>query len=447
MNLLAVVLGALCFLWPAILNGYPLVFSDTGGFLNQALGPDTGWDKPWIYGPFLTPFHACLTLWPAAFGQCLILSAALWLTQVTLGCPNRVRHVVVCIILAAGTAASWFASQLMPDIFAPITVLGLFILAYRPAQLGPATVAAVTLVTAVAIASHLAHLILAAACIGTLALLRWRILWRPAIPLAGALLLLVLANTVAFDRLAISPYGSVFALARLVADGPAREYLRTTCPTRDAPRLCAWQDRLPIDSDAFLWEPHGVMWGGEFGPTLLAPEASSIVAATIRTHPVAVLIAALRNTARQLAMVRVGDSLVPDHLDVTIGKRIGQFFPPAELSRYDAALQPRGELNARAATVAPLHLVLLLLGAVGTATLTNGLRRGHHPLAVFAALVLVALLANAFSTGALSGPHDRYQARIAWLVLLPPLLWISRAPARRPGPLPLLPANARSSVG
>ena len=34
-------------------------------------------------------------------------------------------------------------------------------------------------------------------------------------------------------------------------------------------------------------------------------------------------------------------------------------------------------------------------------------------------MVLAALLANAFATGALSGPHDRYQARIAWLVLLP----------------------------
>ncbi len=39
-----------------------------------------------------------------------------------------------------------------------------------------------------------------------------------------------------------------------------------------------------------------------------------------------------------------------------------------------------------------------------------------------AVLALAGLLANAAATGALSGPHDRYQARIAWLVVLPPLL-------------------------
>ena len=41
-------------------------------------------------------------------------------------------------------------------------------------------------------------------------------------------------------------------------------------------------------------------------------------------------------------------------------------------------------------------------------------------------MVLVALGANAFATGALSKPHDRYQARIAWLLLLPPLLYAAR---------------------
>ena len=32
--------------------------------------------------------------------------------------------------------------------------------------------------------------------------------------------------------------------------------------------------------------------------------------------------------------------------------------------------------------------------------------------------VIVVLLANAAVCGALSGPHDRYQARIAWIVAL-----------------------------
>ena len=45
--------------------------------------------------------------------------------------------------------------------------------------------------------------------------------------------------------------------------------------------------------------------------------------------------------------------------------------------------------------------------------------------------VLVGVLANAAATGALSGPHDRYQARIAWLLPLAGLLAWPATAARR----------------
>jgi hypothetical protein len=49
-----------------------------------------------------------------------------------------------------------------------------------------------------------------------------------------------------------------------------------------------------------------------------------------------------------------------------------------------------------------------------------------------AVCVLVGITANAATTGALSGPHDRYQARIAWLLPLAALLaWPTRP---RPDP-------------
>ena len=56
--------------------------------------------------------------------------------------------------------------------------------------------------------------------------------------------------------------------------------------------------------------------------------------------------------------------------------------------------------------------------------LIAALRRRDMPRAGLAALVLAALLANAFAAGALSKPHDRYQARIAWLLLVPPAFQI-----------------------
>jgi hypothetical protein len=48
--------------------------------------------------------------------------------------------------------------------------------------------------------------------------------------------------------------------------------------------------------------------------------------------------------------------------------------------------------------------------------------RSHSALAGLAVIAFVGVVANAFATGALSGPHDRYAARIAWILLLSPLL-------------------------
>jgi hypothetical protein len=51
------------------------------------------------------------------------------------------------------------------------------------------------------------------------------------------------------------------------------------------------------------------------------------------------------------------------------------------------------------------------------------LEREHTKLVVSFILILwLGVVANAFATGALSKPHHRYQARIAWLLVLPPLL-------------------------
>jgi hypothetical protein len=57
-----------------------------------------------------------------------------------------------------------------------------------------------------------------------------------------------------------------------------------------------------------------------------------------------------------------------------------------------------------------LFLIVLLAEALA--------RRRFHVQARLAATVVVAIVAHAFACGVLSGPHDRYGARIAWLATL-----------------------------
>jgi hypothetical protein len=93
-------------------------------------------------------------------------------------------------------------------------------------------------------------------------------------------------------------------------------------------------------------------------------------------------------------------------------------FIPAEVPAMRKARQQHGELDfslinrvhVPIAHYSLLFLVMLLAEALA--------RRRFHVQAQLAATVVVAIVANAFACGVLSGPHDRYGARIAWLATL-----------------------------
>ncbi|MFC7689372.1 hypothetical protein ACFQY5_06780 [Paeniroseomonas aquatica] len=272
---LALGLGAALLLWPALLNGYPLVFSDTGAFLAQTVEGWAIWDKPFVYGPALHAFHGRLTLWGPALAQGLLLSWLAWLAQRGfLGGARPGRHLALCAGLAAGSAAPWFTAQLMPDILAPALVLALALLGFAADRLSRAEALGLQGVAALAAAAHLSHLPLAAALVLLVlaATRRARPALRCAAPLGAAVALLLAGNLATQGRLAVSPYGAVFALARLVADGPAARTIAARCPDAGW-QLCRWAGRLPTDSDLFLWSGDGPVWSP--GPMGSCPAARS----------------------------------------------------------------------------------------------------------------------------------------------------------------------------
>ncbi|WP_431270982.1 hypothetical protein [Dankookia sp. P2] len=423
--------GAALLVWPAALNHYPLVFSDTGALLAQTVQGWAIWDKPLVYGPLLHALHWRVTLWLPLAGQGLVLSWLVWLVQRSLGGATAGRHVLLCAGLAAATAAPWFTALLLPDWLAPALVLATYLLGFAWDGLGRAERAGVALLALLAAAAHLSHLPIAAALV--LLVLAVRRTARPALrcalPLAGAMALLLATNAWAHGRFALSPYGAVFALARLVGDGPAARTVEARCPAAGW-HLCRWAGRLPRDSDDFLWSGEGPVWAARAdgaapgGPISLAPEAAAILAETLWREPLGVLRAAAGNAWRQLGMVRVGDTLGPENLQASVARQLALGFPPAEQARFAASLQARGVLPAAAAPFLLLHPAALLLGAAGV-LLASWRARGR--MLGLMLCVLVGLGANALATGALSGPHDRYQARIAWLLPLAALLAAPRA--------------------
>ncbi len=420
-SFLAILFGGALFVWPALWNGYPLLYSDTHVFINQPTPGFFNWDKPFIYGPWMLPFHAWQSLWGVVLVQGILISNLVWLTQQVFGVARPLRHLLLCGVLSLLTGASWFVSLLMPDIFSGMVVLSIFILGFSK-QLSKSMTVWVSLLGALAIAVHLSHLVIAAACLCVVLVFRWRRFLYAVLPLVIALFSLVGTTMYAFNKVAVSPFGSVFMLARMSADGNVKSVLEKYCPEKSW-TLCAWTDRLAKDSDSFMWDPKGPVWSHPGGPIGLAPEASEIVALTLRTRPMPLLWSALQNTVMQLSMVKLGDTIHSDWLDVTVLKSVEKFFPPAELERYKKAHQVQETMLEKVSFVSTVGTYAVLLGFLLSLYLLYRVVQARDWTALgFILLIWVGVLANAFATGALSKPHYRYQTRIAWLLVLPILL-------------------------
>ncbi len=416
----AMPLAAAMLLWPAVWNGYPIVFADTGTYLSQAVNGHLGWDRPPFYSLFMLPLHLTVTTWPVVAAQALLTVAILRMVTAL-----RWRWMpVVAALLAALTWLPFLVSQLMPDVFTPLLILVLCMAPgwrwhfpswpglTRPSPAlsprgnwretlrpGPAMTGAFM---AFAIAAQQSSLLL------SLALLPFR---PPAIkPILLAVMALLAVSLVAHRRIALSPYGNVFMLARVIYDGPGMDTLHRECPAAGW-RLCAYLDRLPPKSDDFLWRPDSpiVLAGGH---KIVSAEADAIIANALRAEPGREALAVLRNGWEQLTRYTSGDGLEPWPVEVT--PWIERDFPPAEQARYAAGLQARG-LLAVPPWLAQVHAAVAESGIVACAVLLPFMAYRRHRSARWLLGILFMLPVSALITGGLSTPHDRYQSRIMWL--------------------------------
>jgi hypothetical protein len=146
-------------------------------------------------------------------------------------------------------------------------------------------------------------------------------------------------------------------------------------------------------------------------------EMRTIELESLRDYPALQFEMALRAFGSQLVEVATGYG-VNNEIWHTHGM-IENFVPDA-YADMKAARQQQGELETVFLTLNLMHVpvayvsMLALLGIIAL-----GLARPRFAdLARLAATVTLALLANAAVLGILSGPHDRYGARMVWLATL-----------------------------
>jgi hypothetical protein len=146
----------------------------------------------------------------------------------------------------------------------------------------------------------------------------------------------------------------------------------------------------------------------------LEPEARRIVWATLVAHPIEIVQRAMVDAGRQLLRFQAGDGLSRDFARMVAGHLAPIFGPGIENSLIESK-QGQGRLPI--GEVRQLHMVGLIFAA-GICFWSITTRRQELPRSLVAlhVFVLSGIVWNAIVTGALSGPYDRYLARVIWLV-------------------------------
>ncbi|SEC42206.1 hypothetical protein SAMN05444164_1799 [Bradyrhizobium erythrophlei] len=428
---IATIAVPLLLLAPAFWNGYPLLQWDTGGYLARWYEGYLVPSRSTVFGIYL---HVGETsgFWLNLGIQTL---ATLWILQLTLRMlelARPVRLIAISLALIATTALPWLASMLLTDIFAGLSVLALFILVLHGDRISTLEKAVLFGFTAFSAATHSATLavLLGLCCVGWM-LRPW--LGRH-VPVAGlmqgsltivtAAVMLLAANFALSGQLAWTPGGYGVAFGRMLQDDIVAQYLRDHC-ARENLKLCPYRDQLPPTADDFLWGHSMFNTLGRFQG--LNDEMGHIVVRSLAEYPGWQAKAALTATADQLMDVATGEGS-SGWIPHTYG--IIERYIPKQVAPMRAARQQQWALDFTAinrihvpVALASMLLVVILFG--------RGLwQRRLDDLTLLAGTVTLALLGNAAVCGVISGPHDRYGARMVWVATFVVLIAATRAFAK-----------------
>jgi hypothetical protein len=402
---------------PAIWNGYPLLQSDTGGYLARWYEGYLVPSRSTVFGLYLH-FGEDTFFWINLGIQAL---ATMWILQLTLrvfGMAKPVRLLWMCLALSLGTALPWLSSMLLTDIFAGLSVLSLFILVLRGEKVSGIERAVLFALTAFAAASHSATMavLLGLCIIGWIArpFLRDRIsitgIVQGSLTVVTGAAMLLAANFALSGQLAWTPGGYSIAFARMLQDGIVTQYLHDHCATEHL-RLCPYRDHLPETADDFLWSRETVFNRlGRFAG--MSEEMGYIATHALADYPLWQAKEALIDASEQMLKVATGENT--DHPAMMHTYGVFRRYLRQQLKAVDTARQ-----QTRFIAFGPINLLHVPVALISTALIfamliSRFFRRLTDDVTLLTATVCLALLGNAFVCGVISGPHDRYGSRLVW---------------------------------
>ena len=463
---------ALATAWPSLYNGQPFFFPDTTAYIRGADAAfsrfthrTTVWSPPRqqvssdpatareaqaprrslssvaeravlagrsvYYGVVLYVGDLTGRLWPTVLVQASAVLLSVALTLRAFGLFTWPAFAIISIALAAFTPVSFFASFLIPDVFAAISILSVANLLVHASRMTRRTMITWTVLLSASLLFHLSHMLIA---LGMLAVaIAYALVDRASaaprgVAYVSVALAVAIGGEIAFDAavtrlVGAPPIRPPFLTARMVADGPGYRYLAANCATRRL-AACEFVDKMPgMRPDHFLWgtNPKKAAFAVSSADTRrkLGAEQYRVAWAILMSDPLGQIAASLRNAGTQFVRIGLDDFNYPTNERTFLASHVPE--PYLGALQQTRAWREAMPLSAISAVFVITSLVSVIY-LVGSALLSGRAFVRDRALFAFVTWIVVGTAVNAFVCGALSTPNGRYQARVVWLLPLAAML-------------------------
>ena len=429
-DIILLLFSSLVLLWSAFNNGYPLVHSDTGAYVESSFILKVPLnDRPIGYGLFLLSARLFNSLWYPLFFQSLITAFLLFRVAVLILSDTKERGFIAFSIIIATvltTDISKFVSWIMPDIFTSWLFLG-GLLFFVSVRFTDKFFSVVTVIISITV--HNSHVYLLYFSIILLLFFSWKfrsrnhLFWKNS---KGFLLVVLIVslglctlNFILNNGFTLTYNNSVYYINKLAYHGVLTKTLDKYCSEKDW-KLCDYKEIIKSNEghrNWFLWgddSPLQKIGGWKINPEN-QEEYHDIILHSLKSFLPMILMSSLRETFIQLTTSGTTSELDKYDENYAVLRTLQRNYP-VEFSQFmNGKQQSEQKVKVR---IFPLeeNITNILFAITAIIVLGVCLSSAHHYLALVLITFLIFILLNAIFVGFTITAEGHYQGKILWLI-------------------------------
>lgn len=432
LSLLYYGLGLLFLIWPALYNGFPLLYSDSGTYLNSSIDLVPPNDRPIFYGYFLRITAMQAVLWIPIIVQGVL---SFWIIHLTvkriLTRHTRIITLSFALILSILTGIPWYTSQLMPDLFTALMILLCYL--YLTSLNDKKWLQILFVLLSIFFTGmHLSNTLILAIILAPLFIKEvWLLIKKKENKLSRIIVLYLTIPIVFLIQASInySEHGSfkisrntnLFLAAKCLESPLLKTYMKDN-PNHIKLPYADQIDSLPDSPMGFLWDGNSPINTSGLNhlqnDSLFEPVMKDLF--SISYYRNWFIKEAFRSSMEQIRFHKVGSGLIP------YGENSAPYFVISK--HYESELKPY--LNARQQTQKggientyhdsisePIYhwsFYITLLGLLFV--------KVRKSLGYLIVIILLGIYSNALITAGLANIYDRLQVRVNWLITFSALI-------------------------